>query len=112
MTNTGPEAQSTQITLGLIFEKLHPRLKGFIREVKFDPKAKHEWEAKRVYSSQVKITIATLDPERLRRCADAALIIRENLTTASAIRHHEGAGTPGLYDLLHAEELEKGVVGR
>lgn len=110
MTNTGPEAQSAELTLGLIFEKLHPRLKGFIREVKFDPKAKHDWEAQRIFSQQVRITLATLDPVKLRRCADAALIIRENRTTASAIRHAQGI--PGLWEMLHPEEAEKGVIGQ
>ena len=110
MTNTGPEAPSS-ITLEYIFEKLHPRLRGYIREVSFDPKAKHEWEATRVYSCQVKIRLATLNPDRLRRCADAALIIRENLTTASAIRHNEGSGLPGLFEMLHPDGVEKGVMG-
>lgn len=81
-----PETPSAEISITTILTKLQPRLAGFVAGVELNPKCKHDWEAHRVRSSEVKFVFARLDARTLTRAAEAGRLIREETTTAICIR--------------------------
>lgn len=76
----------TTITVETLLVAVQPRLKGFITSVHLDPKCKHDWEAHRVHSAQVKFVFGRLDARTIAHAAEAGRVIREETTTAVTIR--------------------------
>lgn len=80
-----PQVDKT-ITVETLLVAVQPRLKGFITDVSLNPKCKHDWEAHRVHSAQVKFVFSRLDARTISHAADAGRLIREETTTSSCIR--------------------------
>jgi hypothetical protein len=85
-SNAPSPVVDTTITVETLLIGCCPRLKGFITEVILNPKCKHDWEAHRVHSAQVRFVFGRLDATTIRRAAEAGRQIREEQTEAVAIR--------------------------
>lgn len=81
-----PQVVDTTITVETLLTAVQPRLKGFITDVILDPKCKHDWEAHRVHSCQVRFIFGRLDAVTISRAAEAGRQIREESTEAYIIR--------------------------
>ena len=87
MTDTvAPNQVNQDITIERIVVACEPRLAGFIHSIEFNPKCKHDWEAHRFHSCEVKLVFGRLDAATLLRAAEAARQIRDEVTTAVTIR--------------------------
>jgi len=81
-----PPQVDQSITIEKIVVACEPRLAGFIESIEFNPKCKHDWEAHRHHSCQVKLVFGRLDAQTLLRASEAARQIRDEVTTAVTIR--------------------------
>lgn len=79
-------AQTQRVSIEAILVGLQPRLRGFVSAVELNPKCKHDWEAHRIRSAEVKFVFSKLDAESLIRAAEAGRWIREEMTQAVIIR--------------------------
>lgn len=82
MTGPALEGQAS-LTVQTIIVKLQPRLEGFVTGVDLKPKCRHDWEAHRVHSSQVRFVFSKLDATTLKNAALAGRLIREGVTNCA-----------------------------